>query len=242
MFSVCRMDKIEEINCRGKRIMATDGGEESNKVKNSQCKEYKFNYIFKYYEKAIEGRNFHYQNYNTWANYYSIFTGALFVGFYQVNNSSPENTFFKILIILVGLVTSICWNLTVKGHYHWMLSWINVVQDYEKELANLSKKNEERECYVYSVYKNTGENFLHKNISSQKLTSKFTFFISVAWAFLLSESIYDNLKELGLIKFLSCSKSYCCLCVLSLVFSIVIYILFYLIFDKPSDVSNMKKI
>lgn len=225
--------------------MVTDGGEESNKVKNSQCNEDKFNCIFKYYEKAIEGRNFHYHNYNTWANYYSIFTGALFVGFYQVNNASTENAFFKILIILVGLITSICWNLTVKGHYHWMLSWINVVQGYEKELANLSKKNEEKEYYVYYVYKNTGKNFLHKNISSQKLTSKFTFFISIAWAFLLSKTIYDNLRRLELINFLSCSKSHCCLCALSLIFSIVttivIYILCYLIFDRASDVSEMKK-
>ncbi len=223
----------------------TCDGEESNKVKNSQCKEDKFNCIFKYYEKAIEGRNFHYQNYNTWANYYSIFTGALFVGFYQVNDSSPENVFLRFFIILVGLVTSICWNLTVKGHYHWMLSWINVVQDYEKELANLSKKNEEKECYVYSVYKNTGKNFLHKNISSQKLTSKFTFFISIAWFFLLSKTIYVFLNGLELINFLSCSKSYCCLCVLSLIFSIVtmivFYILCYLIFDRPSDVSKMKE-
>ncbi len=72
--------------------MVTDVGEESNKVKNSQCKEDKFNCIFKYYEKAIEGRNFHYQNYNTWANYYSIFTGALFVGFYKITPSVLPHT------------------------------------------------------------------------------------------------------------------------------------------------------
>ena len=47
--------------------------------------------------------------------------------------------------MLVGLVTSICWNLTVKGHYHWMLSWINIVQDYEKKLAELSKQNIDKE-------------------------------------------------------------------------------------------------
>ncbi len=83
--------------------MVTDGGEESNKVKNSQCNEDKFNCIFKYYEKAIEGRNFHYHNYNTWANYYSIFTGALFVGFYQVNNASTEMLFLRFLLFLLVL-------------------------------------------------------------------------------------------------------------------------------------------
>lgn len=43
--------------------------------------------------------------------------------------------------MLVGLVTSICWNLTVKGRYHWRRSWISVVQDYEKKLAKFLKKN-----------------------------------------------------------------------------------------------------
>lgn len=86
----------------------------------SSDEEKEFNILFKYYEKAIEGRNFHYQNYNTWANYYSIFTGALFIAFYTLEHE--KFLFLKILIMLVGLVTSICWNLTVKGHYHWMLS------------------------------------------------------------------------------------------------------------------------
>ena len=53
--------------------------------------------------------------------------------------------FLKILIMLVGPVTSICRNLTVKGHYHWMLSWINIVQDYDKKLAELSKQNIDKE-------------------------------------------------------------------------------------------------
>ncbi|WP_443741608.1 RipA family octameric membrane protein [Treponema berlinense] len=154
-----------------------------------------FDNVFKYYEKAIEGRNFHYQNYNTWANYYSIFTGALFIAFYTLEKECKEFLFLKILIMLVGLVTSICWNLTVKGHYHWMLSWISVVQDYEKKLAKVLKKNKKQKLYVYSVYLNKGENFLNKNISSQKLTSKFTFFISLAWALLLVINLFSLFEK-----------------------------------------------
>ena len=156
-----------------------------------------FKILFKYYEKAIEGRNFHYQNYNTWANYYSIFTGALFIAFYTLEKEVKEFLFLKILIMLVGLVTSICWNLTVKGHYHWMLSWISIVQDYEKKLAKLLDKNKNQELYVYSVYVNKGENFLNKNVSSQKLTAKFTFFISLAWALLLTINLFSLFDKIG---------------------------------------------
>ena len=47
-----------------------------------------FDRIFMMYEKAVEGRNQHYQNYNTWTNLYAIFTGALFVAYYNVYDSS----------------------------------------------------------------------------------------------------------------------------------------------------------
>lgn len=201
-----------------------------------------FNTLFKYYEKAIEGRNFHYKNYNTWANYYSIFTGALFIAFYTLEKENKDFLFLKILIMLVGLVTSICWNLTVKGHYHWMLSWINIVQDYEKKLAKFLDKNQE--LYVYSVYMNKGENFLNKNISSQKLTSKFTFFISLAWALLLTLKLFSVFGKKLCIK-TSCFYNSCCnRCLFILLFSmgitVLIYLVTYLIFDSSSNVTEMK--
>lgn len=209
----------------------------------SSDEEKEFNILFKYYEKAIEGRNFHYQNYNTWANYYSIFTGALFIAFYTLENE--KFLFLKILIMLVGLVTSICWNLTVKGHYHWMISWISVVQDYEKKLAELLKQTKGQELYVYSVYINKGETCLNKNVSSQKLTAKFTFFISFAWYLLLTINLFSLFEKTLCIK-ASCLYNSCCnRCLFILLFSIgstaLIYLLAYLIFDSSSNVTKMKK-
>lgn len=199
--------------------------------------------LFKYYEKAIEGRNFHYQNYNTWANYYSIFVGALFVAYYTLEKEKCL-LFLKIFIAFIGLVTSICWNLTVKGHYHWMISWINIVQDYEKKLADFLKNNNSQELYVYSVYMNKGENLLNKNISSQKLTSKFTFFISLAWALLLTGNLYHLLKKNLCIKVLCLHNSCCNRCIFILLFSVSItffvYLVTYLIFDTSSNVEEMK--
>ena len=95
----------------------------------------KFDKCFKYYEKAIEGRNFHYQNYNTWVNYYSIFNGALFVGYYSL--LQKETSILLALIALLGFISAICWHSTVKGHYIWMISWINIVHNYEEELNKI---------------------------------------------------------------------------------------------------------
>lgn len=142
-----------------------------------------FDVCLRYYEKAIEGRNFHYQNYNTWVNYYSIFTGALFVGYHSIIDKNSG--ILPCLITLLGYITSICWHLTVKGHYHWMISWIKVVQSYEKELSDMLQNLGQNGWWVYSVYLKSDYNMYHKNISSQKLTSIFTLIVCLAWSVLL---------------------------------------------------------
>lgn len=98
--------------------------EAENTIHKSHGSDYsEFDVCFRYYEKAIEGRNFHYNNYNTWVNYYAIFTGALFVGYYTIIDKCKINVIIPCLIVVLGCITSIAWHLTVKGHYHWMLSW-----------------------------------------------------------------------------------------------------------------------
>lgn len=209
---------------------------------NSSCRD-DYENCFRFYEKAIEGRNFHYKNYNTWANYYAIFNGALFIGYYTImnnfkcNNMANNNlTFISFLVVLLGLITSICWHLTVKGHYHWMISWIRIVQKYEKKLAKLAAEKGIKKWRVYSVYINDGENSFHKNISSQKLTSRFTFFIELAWSILAIYLVYQYLSELGLCQ--NCCKII--LISLSFLFIFFINVMVHLIFSLGSDVSKMK--
>lgn len=122
----------------------------------------KFDICFKYYEKAIDARNFHYQNYNTWVNYYSIFVGALFIGYYSIIDEKcvlNSNNLIIVLIVLLGLIASICWHLTVKGHYEWMLSYIQIIHEYEEKLSKLSKKEIKQSYYVYKVFKQSPESF-----------------------------------------------------------------------------------
>ena len=132
-----------------------------------------------------------------------------------------------------------------KRHYHWMLSWINIVQDYEKKLAKFLKNNKNQKLYVYSVYLNKGEDCLNKNISSQKLTSKFTFFISLAWSLLLVINFFSLFEKTLCIRTSCFSNSCCNRCLFILLFSIeittLIYLVTYLIFDSSSNVTEMKK-
>ena len=42
------------------------------------------------YQQAINGYQFHVNRYHTWMNYYSIFTGALFVGLCSLTTATTE--------------------------------------------------------------------------------------------------------------------------------------------------------
>lgn len=201
----------------------------------------KFNNCFKLYEKAIEGRNFHYSNYNTWVNYYSIFTGALFVCYYNCYKckSGLYSSIFMLLVSLLGMITAICWHSTVKGHYWWMLSWINIVQKYEGELNSCSE--DIFDYWVYNAYKASSENFDQKNISSQKLTSAFTFIVSLAWGIILSYHTYSFFlclqRKLGNINDF-CLKVF--IFIISALLTAVAFIFLLLLFSRESDVSSMK--
>lgn len=149
-----------------------------------------FEICFQYYEKAIEGRNFHYQNYNHWVNLYSIFTGAIFIAYYTLSNKLDGPSFLEIVLQFLGLITSICWLSSVRGYYHWMLSWIKVVHEYEKKLADISKY--ENKYFGYSVLYDIQNSFSHKNLSTQKITVIFVFCVICAWILLLVSSLYKS--------------------------------------------------
>lgn len=203
----------------------------------------KFDNCFKYYEKAIEGRNFHYQNYNTWVNYYSIFNGALFVGYYSL--LQEKSSFLLFFITLLGFISAFCWHSTVKGHYIWMISWINIVHNYEEELHTIvdeinnkyTNAPEKIEKYnVYNVYTRPKKDFYRKNISTQKMTSAFTFIVCIAWGILIGYSLFYLMDSIKFFKNLTVMKIF-----ISSSSVLVAFFLSKAIFDKESDTSKMKQ-
>lgn len=118
------------------------------------------------YEKAIEAYWKHVDRYHTWMNYYSLFNGALFVGYCTlltattkislakesncevsgtINNImntdignnilylsiSNNYTNLSFIICVLGLISSISWLLSLKGHNTWTKNWMNQIQYYE---------------------------------------------------------------------------------------------------------------
>ena len=180
------MDKIDKENLitiksvantvKGQKIMVED--------KKKQNMEDKETFEERQYQRLIEARNFHYENFNKWSLYFYAIIAALFIGFYSIK----DNMILSCVIALVGYVVSICCYLSGKGYYYWEISWIKLVQACERRLI---VEKEKKSYYVYSLFvekdKSSHPTSLLEgsNISSSKLSLLMSFVISSAWGYLL---------------------------------------------------------
>ncbi len=142
------------------------------------CKEFNYEDC---YRLAIEERGRHQQNYNHWMNMYAIFNGALLIAF----TADGVCDLFKLLISLLGIVTSTLWVCSVNGYYDWIISWIKIVSFYE---AKLKIEDSNDKVYVYRLFAKTKNKF---PFSTQKCTKAFTVSVLISWGILL---IYEILK------------------------------------------------
>ena len=138
--------------------------------------------LWRFYEKAIEGRNAHYSQYIQFTNLYAIFIGALLVAFYHLISEKSYQP-YAIIVAFLGLSTSILWFCSVKGYYAWLISWINVVKHYE-ECLNLGRMAENsRFVYglFYEVPKKGWSPIAPSRFSTQKLTMLFVSLCIMGW-------------------------------------------------------------
>lgn len=133
------------------------------------------------YKIAIEERARHQQNFNHWMNMYAIFNGALFVGYYSLD--SAKGGLLRLAVLLLGCVSGWFWHFSACGFYDWIVSWIKVVQHYERLSAEEDKKNlKDEEWKVFGLYAGTERN----PFSTQRLTRRLTLCIALAWSGLAS--------------------------------------------------------
>lgn len=175
------------------------------------------------YEQSIQAYQKHVERYSTWMNMYAIMTGALFVAFYSIfgndrtyiicgklneicncSLASDDNTIFLLLIALLGFICSLCWYGSVKGHYEWMKSFIEIVKFNEKKYFG------ENGPFVYSKViasesakpHDENGNYLCGFFSTQKITLFFIKGVFLAWLcgiiILLFKNIYVSIIAFAL--------------------------------------------
>ena len=144
------------------------------------------------YKLLINARDFHQNSFNKWMTFFYVAIGALFVGYYNILTKNEDYFFQEIIIIVVGLVISIFWYWSCKGHYYWVIQFIKLIMEYEKNYLPI-------ELRVYSCMANKKLNnnyfnpLMGANISTAKITLLFSFFIIFIWDILLVKSILKKL-------------------------------------------------
>ncbi len=140
------------------------------------------------YQRLIDARNFHYENFNKWSLYFYAIIAALFVGYYSLEAKATEIDNVILWCILgLGFIVSMSCHLSGKGYYYWENNWIKLIMHYEKQVWPITK-----DYSVYSIFANkkTLNNYWSlrsgANISSSKLSLIVSFFITYAWAAMIA--------------------------------------------------------
>lgn len=163
------------------------------------------------YHYVIEARNFHYREFNVWSTYFSIIVGALFVAYY---NSLKDYPLLAFVVSVLGFIASLCWYLSAKGYTYWWNHWSAFLIHMEKDdIKSLEA------CGVYSSFfdGNEGEKqksshtngnkntfysaqilnpFKGSNVSTSKVMMFLTFCITVAWAVVCADSLFNVIVEI----------------------------------------------
>lgn len=147
------------------------------------------------YQRLIDARNFHYENFNKWSLYFYAIIAALFAGYYSLRGQNePIDEIIKWSILILGYIVSMFCYLSGKGYYYWEMNWIKLIMHYEKQVWPLKKEES-----VYSIFADEKglSNYwcIRKgaNISSSKLSLIVSFTITCAWAILISMQLASNM-------------------------------------------------
>lgn len=192
------------------------------------------------YQKAIEAYQYHVNRYHTWMNYYALFNGALLVAFCTLLCATTQITggkgsveteeivleggsvilsnnygYLQVLIIILGILTSFLWLLSILGHRTWTLSWMSIICKYEREYGfdplyrmvilqnKYNPKNKDgaslKGCFCGM---NMPSGYIPEGFSTDKLTIKFVWFVILSWYLSLLYLCFQNVITCGVFTFI----------------------------------------
>ena len=152
------------------------------------------NVIDKQYERLINARNFHYNNFNKWLMVFYAIIGALFIAFYTIHTKEVANFYLELFVATIGYIVSIACHLSGKGHYYWEINWIKLIQHFEKQY--------DKDVRVYSVMANKEANnsiwcpIKGANLSTSQLALFIAFLTVIAWGVVVAHLIIQEYFEI----------------------------------------------
>ena len=147
------------------------------------------------YQRLINARNYHYDNFNKWLMTFYVIIGALLIPFYSVEKE------FQVIVTIIGYIVSLAAWLSGKGYFFWENKWIEKIRDFEK---NILKEEKDMLVYSYLVNPTKHDNPYHPfkgaNISTTKVAIFMTALLTFAWGYLVMVLLLtDDTANKGLI-------------------------------------------
>lgn len=132
---------------------------------------------------AIDARDKLQDNYHKWMTFYYVANGAVLVAITTMY-SKCELSWGTFLLSLLGCVICILWNLSCKGFYYWSKSWIHIIINMERQITKADIHLLAYGAFSKDVFEKENHPlnpFRAANISTPKLTLRFSFLSIVGW-------------------------------------------------------------
>lgn len=162
------------------------------------------------YARAVEARNFHYDNFTKWQTFFYVAVGSVLVAYYklvfdsscsccQEPSETPLRDIFKTMLPALGYIFSLIWLCSSKGYTYWWNAYMEKLKAVERIYIGLIPGAEKDLCVYSSLELCLCEGLLNPtkgaNFSTSKLANALAFISTWAWGIILLSS-FSNFSEI----------------------------------------------
>lgn len=167
------------------------------------------------YDKAVEARNFHYDNFTKWQTFFYVAVGSVLIAYCDVMTSdscckdscgSSVHAFLKIFLPALGYMFSLIWLCSSKGYTYWWNAYMARLRRFEGEnilewtYDDSGKPKEKNKNSSYAVYNGPRLNpcegifnpFKGANFSTSRLSNALAFVSASSWGCVFAYSVWGQ--------------------------------------------------
>lgn len=166
------------------------------------------------YDKAVEARNFHYDNFTKWQTFFYVAVGSVLIAYCDVMTSGSScregdasfvQDFLKNSLPILGYLFSLIWLCSSRGHTYWWNAYMALLRRFEgenllgRDYENGKPKNRDKNG-AYAVYNGPKLDpcegiinpFKGSNFSTSKLSNALAFVSTVSWGLVFEVSAWGS--------------------------------------------------
>ena len=160
------------------------------------------------FQKAIEARNFHYENFTKWQTFFYVAVGSVLVAYCALltgrQDIAAENTEIYCVLLkllpIIGYVFSLIWLCSSRGYTLWWNSYMSLVKYFEQKHI-LKKKDEDESDMTLAVFNVADRRSFRRescfdltsgaNFSTSRLSNAMALVSTLAWSWVCVSVLWE---------------------------------------------------